>query len=137
MVTMDFQCTNNQAEYEALIQGLQLLKAAGIHKVSVWGDSLLIIQQVKGEYQCKDPILAQYCGVTQNFSRTFEWIAFHHVYREENKGANYLAQIASGYKKSSDNEDCMEVIELLKPSSDHTEINHVNSDEGQPQEEDW
>lgn len=56
MVTMDFQCTNNQAEYEALIQGLQLLKAAGIHKVSVWGDSLLIIQQVKGEYQCKDPI---------------------------------------------------------------------------------
>lgn len=56
MICLEFQCTNNQAEYEALVQGLQLLKERDIDKVSVWGDSMLVIQQVKGEYQCKDPI---------------------------------------------------------------------------------
>lgn len=47
MVRLAFQCTNNQAEYEALVQGLLLLKEGNVADVSIQGDSLLIIQQAK------------------------------------------------------------------------------------------
>ena len=41
---LNFKCTNNMAEYEALLLGLKLLKALGAAKVSILGDSDLIIQ---------------------------------------------------------------------------------------------
>lgn len=116
MICLEFQCTNNQAEYEALVQGLQLLKERDIDKVSVWGDSMLVIQQVKGEYQCRDPILQQYCTMVQNLSRRFTQIEFYHVYRTDNQQANNLAQMASGYKDIFDNDQSFDVIEVQKPA---------------------
>ena len=52
---LDFPCTNNIAEYEALLLGLNLLKYLGAKKVLVQGDSELIIRQIKGEYSAKNP----------------------------------------------------------------------------------
>ena len=51
---LDFQCTNNIAEYEALLLGLHLLKDLGAKKISVQGDSELIIRKIKGEYSAKN-----------------------------------------------------------------------------------
>lgn len=45
-----FECSNNEAEYEALIVGVKILKKFGEKKISVYGDSDLVIKQVKGEY---------------------------------------------------------------------------------------
>jgi ribonuclease HI len=45
---LEFACTNNQVEYEALLYGLRWLKQMGIENVKVFGDSLLVVQQVKG-----------------------------------------------------------------------------------------
>lgn len=98
------------------MQGLQLLKERDIDKVSVWGDSMLVIQQVKGEYQCRDPILQQYCTMVQNLSRRFTQIEFYHVYRTDNQQANNLAQMASGYKDILDNDQSFDVIEVQKPA---------------------
>jgi len=47
---LNFNCTNNIAEYEALLLGLQLLKKLGAKNIVVQGDSELIIKQIKGEY---------------------------------------------------------------------------------------
>ena len=44
---LDFQCTNNIAEYEALLLGLQLLKNIGAKRISVQGGSELIIRKIK------------------------------------------------------------------------------------------
>jgi len=41
---LNFKCTNNMAEYEALVLGLKLIKSLGAVKVSILGDSNLIIQ---------------------------------------------------------------------------------------------
>lgn len=50
-----FDCSNNEAEYEALIAGLKILKKLNAKRISVYGDSELIIKQVKGENQAKHP----------------------------------------------------------------------------------
>ena len=44
-------CTNNEAEYEALIAGLEVALEMGIQNLEVFGDSQLVISQVKGEFQ--------------------------------------------------------------------------------------
>ena len=47
---LNFRCTNNMVEYEALLLGLKLVKKLGATRVSVLGDSDLIIQQIKGKF---------------------------------------------------------------------------------------
>jgi ribonuclease HI len=58
MVHLEFKATNNMAEYEALIFGLNTALSIGVRHLLVKGDSLLIIKQVKGECCCNDPQLA-------------------------------------------------------------------------------
>ena len=50
-----FNFSNNGAIYEALVVGLKILKKLGAKKISVYGDSKLIMKKVKGEYQDKNP----------------------------------------------------------------------------------
>jgi ribonuclease HI len=44
--------TNNQAEYQALIKGLELLKEIRDDAVKIFGDSMLVINQLAGIYKC-------------------------------------------------------------------------------------
>ncbi len=53
-------CTNNQAEYEALLFGLELLNCMGVKHVKAFGDSQLVVQQVLEVYQCFDGTLNSY-----------------------------------------------------------------------------
>ena len=52
---LTFECTNNVAEYEALLLGLHALKDLGAQRISVLGDSDLVINQVNGSYQTRHP----------------------------------------------------------------------------------
>jgi hypothetical protein len=51
---------NNQAEYEALLRGLQYLKEAKAISVEIYGDSELVIKQLNGQYECRNDILRNY-----------------------------------------------------------------------------
>ena len=46
--------TGNQAEYEAILKGLQLLQEVKVDTIEIFGDSQLIINQLIGLYECKD-----------------------------------------------------------------------------------
>jgi ribonuclease HI len=48
-IRLKFTCTNNQVEYEALPCGLEWAKNAGVRDISAFGDSRLVVQQIKGE----------------------------------------------------------------------------------------
>ena len=60
MVHLDFPATNNESEYEALIVGLHLAKAAGAARVVVHCDSQVITNQVNGDYECKGERMKKY-----------------------------------------------------------------------------
>jgi ribonuclease HI len=59
-IWLDFECTHNQAEYEALLVGLETLVELGTPQVEVFDDSKLIVQQINGESQCFDGTLNEY-----------------------------------------------------------------------------
>ena len=86
--------TNNQAEYSALILGLQGALTLGITCLSVLGDSLLVINQVNNIYKIKSESLHALYKEAQSLKTEFEFIEFNHVYRENNKRADELSNIA-------------------------------------------
>ncbi|CAL5444638.1 unnamed protein product [Camellia sinensis] len=57
---LDFHCSNNEAEYEALILGLIAAEKHSIKKIRIRGDSKLTVKQVSGQFVLKEPALATY-----------------------------------------------------------------------------
>ncbi|KAI5338851.1 hypothetical protein L3X38_018123 [Prunus dulcis] len=104
---LDFQCTNNRAEYEALIIGLEMLVELGIQSVEILGDSMLVLKQIAGEYKCLSPSLAVYLVAARNLLAEFREATWEHIPREENFTTNELAQVASGIQMP---EDCVQRI---------------------------
>nr|ABB47086.1 retrotransposon protein, putative, unclassified [Oryza sativa Japonica Group] len=90
--------TNNQAEYEAVLKVLQLLKKVEADAIEIMGDSLLVISQLVGEYECKKDTLVVYNEKCRELMKEFRLVTLRHVSREQNIEANDLAQGASGYK---------------------------------------
>ena len=56
MYKLEFITTNNTAEYEALLLGLKAAKYLGIQQISVYGDSELVVQQVRNNYRLKQDL---------------------------------------------------------------------------------
>jgi len=49
--------TNNQGEYQALIKGLELSKEVHADAIEIFGDSMLVINQLAGSYECRSEVL--------------------------------------------------------------------------------
>lgn len=88
------KCSNNEAEYEALIVGLRLLKELVVSQIKVRGDSELIVKQVTREYKCIKGSLLKYFVTATLLQKHFGVIDIRHVPKNENQKANELAQIA-------------------------------------------
>lgn len=86
--------TNNHAEYAGLILGLQQAKEMGIKELFVEGDSLLVINQMKGIYKCKSNNLIELYDKAKELERSFNKISYNHVLRNYNKRADALSNIA-------------------------------------------
>jgi ribonuclease HI len=88
--------TNNEAEYMALIIGLQHCLELKIDELTVYGDSELVIKQVNGEYSVKSPTLLVHFDVVMTLKKCFKSVVFIHVKREQNQRADLLSN--SGLK---------------------------------------
>jgi ribonuclease HI len=66
--------TNNQAEYEALLRGLQYLKEVGAVSVEIYGDSELVIKQLNGQYECRSDILRSYYKECREILKSFQLV---------------------------------------------------------------
>jgi ribonuclease HI len=76
--------TNNQAEYAGLIAGLKKARELEVTRLEVKGDSQLVINQVTGEYQVKNPTLQALHAETQSLLSEFDQVDFTWVERSEN-----------------------------------------------------
>jgi ribonuclease HI len=83
--------TNNVAEYEGLLMGLDALIQLGRKKIRVQSDSQLLVRQLNGEYRVKDEKLKVLYQRAMSLLRQFESYRILHVYREMNKVADQLA----------------------------------------------
>ena len=97
-LTLGFPATNNAAEYEALIAGLELARALGVRKLLVYTDSQLVAKQVNGEYQVKEPILAKYHKIVMDLLKCFEYSSLTEIPRAENTVADSLSRIAGFFE---------------------------------------
>ncbi|KAM5585183.1 hypothetical protein ABKV19_004533, partial [Rosa sericea] len=93
---LEFRCTNNQAEYEALIIGLEVLLELGVRDIQVRGDSLLVINQLREKFRCTSALLAPYLDHALELLLQFDDVDLEHIPRERNFAANELAQLATG-----------------------------------------
>ena len=83
--------TNNFAEYTGLVIGLTECLKRGVKQLCVKGDSLLVIQQMRGVYKVKSENLKGVYTQAKDLASQFETIEFIHVYREENTRADELS----------------------------------------------
>lgn len=88
------QATNNQAEYQALILGLEKAKAAGASEVDCYLDSELVVKQLNRQYKVKNAGIAPLFVRVWNLSQTFDRVNFKHIFREANKEADRLVNEA-------------------------------------------
>ncbi len=96
--------TNNYAEYEGVIMGLEMALQIGARQVEVRLDSDLLVNQIKGGYKVKSSSLAkQYQKVMELVSK-FDDFKIVHIDRSENKEADRLATLAISTKKRGDAE---------------------------------
>ncbi|MEK7167857.1 MAG: ribonuclease HI family protein [Patescibacteria group bacterium] len=82
--------TNNQAEYQALIMGLEQAKQEGVEELECFLDSELVVKQLNREYKVKDQDLALLFVKVWNLMSGFKKVTFKHVFREQNKEADLL-----------------------------------------------
>ena len=85
------QCTNNVAEYEALLLGLETAGQMGCNELTIFMDSQLIVRQVMGQYKVKNIGLKPLFDKAKIQLEDFEKWSIEHVPREQNKRADELA----------------------------------------------
>jgi len=88
------ETTNNQAEYQALLAGLQEAKKLDATEVRCYLDSELVVKQMCQEYKVKDKDLGVLFIKAWNLSQSFAKVSYHHVPREQNKQADALVNKA-------------------------------------------
>lgn len=86
--------TNNQAEYTAIVRGLEEAKHLGAEIVEVVMDSELAVKQLNGEYRVRNPELAKRYLEVHDLRQHFAKVTFRHVRREKNTEADALVNLA-------------------------------------------
>ena len=83
--------TNNQAEYKALIAGLEELAELGAEHVNIEMDSQLVVRQVNGQYRVKKEALKPLYNKVASLLKKFTSYTLEHIPRDKNKVADSLA----------------------------------------------
>ena len=86
--------TNNVAEYRGLLAALEWARAHGVRKLRVRSDSLLLVQQMLGNYKVKNPGLQPLHAKARLLAHEIGQVSFEHVRRESNAHADRLANMA-------------------------------------------
>ena len=90
-----FKVSNNEAEYEAPLHGRHLAVSLGIKRLLVYGDSLLVVQQVNKEWDINKDTMDAYVEEIRKLENKFSGLEIHHIDRDNNVGADVLSKLGS------------------------------------------
>ena len=94
--------TNNEAEYQAVLSALKALRCYNTEEITIYSDSILVVQQIQGNWKIKQESLRQLRNQIVNLicQRQLENIKFKWISRIQNFAANELAQSVTLEKRS-------------------------------------
>ena len=92
---LGFSATNNEAEYEALLEGMGMIRKMGGKSVDMFSDSRLIVGQVNGDMEAKDKRMQEYLVRVKHLQTHFHHFHLTHVPRSGNTHADSLATLAT------------------------------------------
>ncbi|XP_075658844.1 uncharacterized protein LOC142628684 [Castanea sativa] len=78
---LGFRASNNEVEYEALLAGLRVVLDLGAKEVEVYSDSLIVVNQVQGNFESKDPRLIEYLWLVKQIMGNFSNVKIEQVAR--------------------------------------------------------
>ena len=119
-----FQASNNEAEYEAVIVGLNLAHSMEADLLEVCSDSQLVVKQIEDDYEAKGEKMILYLKKVRELLKKFVWVQVRHILRTENSRADALAKLATASQEDLDRR--VPIEHLMEPSVD------VNNDEVLP-----
>ena len=124
---LDFSATNNETEYEALLEGMAMVQRMGGKFIKLYSDSRLVVGQVRGEFKAKDERMQGYLSQVKCMQSKFDSFDLLHVPKSDNAHADSLAMLAT-----SSAQDLLRVIlveDLYKPSrtGDTVQINQIRA----------
>uniref|UniRef100_A0A2N9G5B1 RNA-directed DNA polymerase n=1 Tax=Fagus sylvatica TaxID=28930 RepID=A0A2N9G5B1_FAGSY len=121
-IRLQYNTTNNEAEYEALLAGLKTAKILGATELDVHSDSQLIVGQVNGDYEAKEGRMMQYLSLVQHQIGRFDEVKLTRIPREQNTAADQLAKSASSDEPNDE-------VEVVRHSSlQATEVNPIETE---------
>jgi ribonuclease HI len=89
------KCTNNIAEYEAILLGLQKLRAIGVQRCILRIDSKVVAGQVEKECIAREPTLEKYLDLVRRIEFFFKGFTVEYIDRNKNTEADELAKAAA------------------------------------------
>ena len=127
-VKLGFEASNNEAEYEVLLTGLQNAHLLGARRLLVFCDSKLVINQLKGEHAAKNDCMAAYMKTANSLLAKFDHHELNQITRNQNTHADALACLASTI--NSEIKRTIEVRFISEPSigpSEEVQVNVIES----------
>ncbi|XP_075651109.1 uncharacterized protein LOC142621663 [Castanea sativa] len=95
LLRLGFLATTNEAEYEALLAGLNAVQKLGGKTIRAYCDSRLVVGQVLGEYEAKDLRMHRYLGRVKRLSRDFHSFTLEQIPQGKNSHADSLTTLAT------------------------------------------
>ena len=123
-----FHTSNNEAEYEAVIAGLNLAHSLEVDRLEICSDSQLVVRQIEDTYEAKSGRMILYLRKVRDLLKKFVLVQVRHVPRAENSRADALAKLATALQE--DLSKLTPVEYLAEPSIDlyDVEVAQVESE---------
>ena len=97
---LDFSAINNEAKYEALLEGMSMVQKLGGKAINKFSDSRLIVGQVNGELETRDKRMQEYLNKAKCLQSNFDSFSLLHIPRNGNTHADSLATLATSSGQS-------------------------------------
>ncbi|GKV49619.1 hypothetical protein SLEP1_g56360 [Rubroshorea leprosula] len=127
-----FQTTNNAAEYEALIYGLKLAAELKVQSIQVFSDSQLVVLQVNGSCDIRDPQLGRYASVVNRLKSRFASFQIDKIPRADNQRADELSKLASSQDINPQRSTIVEVLDAPSYTDFTVECQLLSTDPSTP-----